>query len=445
MTNKIESNILEYLAINEAEILKRKQLLRFSLTDAQILGQFKDKFLEKMDSVTAEFISAIKSIPAFSRFTSDTSLDHIVPALKKYIEMFFSGTYSRQYVENRLEIGLICRANGIEPKYFHASAKILKDIIFDTIKKTVQDRILDDFVVDAIDKLMAFDVSLAADSYINSPFIQKVEPELQSQPQPKPETKPSSAPSGKKKENNANASNNPFAVAFFKIAEQNKKLRNAMKKESINNPFALAYYKVAARQHELMQYNELRKKQMNPLALAYFKVVNQNRELQAKAAKDNLTGLYSKDVFTDFLKRNISYSKRISFPISLTCLEIEKYQEFIDTEGVTRADEAIAFIGAMLQEVIRDVDLATRTGGIFYVAFPGTSAENTKICCKRITECFSSMYGRKLIMGIAETGPEKFVSVEEFMEMARDNMVEAVNEQTTDEGDDNVFHELEII
>lgn len=434
MKNKIESNILEYLAITETEILKRKQLLRFSLTDAQILGQFKDRFLEKMDFVTDEFISSVKSIPAFSKFTSDISLDHVIPALKKYVEMFFSGVYSRKYVENRLEIGLICRANGIEPKYFHAAAKILKDIIFDTIKRTVQDRILDDFVVDAIDKLMAFDVSLAADAYINSPFIQKIE----SRPQP------ASVPSDEKKASTASPSNNPFAAAFFKVAEQNKKLRNAMKKESINNPFALAYYKVAARQHELMQYNELRKKQMNPLALAYFKAVNQNRELQTKVAKDNLTGLYSKDVFADFLKRNISYSKRISFPISLTCLEIEDYADFLDTEGIIRVDEAIAFIGAMLQEVIRDVDLATRTGGIFFVAFPGTSAENAKICCRRITDCFSSIYGRKLIMGISETGPEKFVTVEEFMAMARNNMIEAENEKP-EGNDDDVFHEVEII
>lgn len=80
MKNKIESNIA-YLAITETEILKRKQLLRFSLTGAQILGQFKDRFLEKMDFVTDEFISSVKSIPGFSRFI-DISLDHVIPALK---------------------------------------------------------------------------------------------------------------------------------------------------------------------------------------------------------------------------------------------------------------------------------------------------------------------------------------------------------------------------
>ncbi|WP_027360202.1 GGDEF domain-containing protein [Desulforegula conservatrix] len=431
--NKIESNILEYLAITDTEILKRKQLLRFSLTDAQILGQFRKQFTEKTDQVAEEFIKAVKTIQAFSKFNTDSSLDHIIPSLKSYVEMFFGGVYSKEYVQNRLEIGLICRANGIEPKYFHAASKILKDIIFDTIKSTVNDRILDDFVVDAIDKLMAFDVSLAADAYINSPFIPRMD-----SPQPEPQqTKPDS-----KKQNKASATN-PFASAFFKVAEQNKKLRTAMKKETVNNPFALAYFKVAARQHELMQFNDLRKKQMNPLALAYFKAVNQNRDLQAKLAKDTLTGLYSQDVFTDFLKRNISYSKRISFPIAMACMEIEDYNEFIEVEGITRADEAIAFIGAMLQEVIRDVDLASRSEGRFYVVFPGTSGQNALVCCKRIVDCFSSVYGRKLTMGIADTGPENFVTSEVFLEMALENMIKA-GEEPKEFTDDDIYQEVEI-
>lgn len=434
--NKIESNILEYLAITDTEILVRKQLLRFSLTDAQILGQFKNQLIEKTDHIANEFIKSLRTIHAFSKFTAGNTLEHIIQPLKSYVEMFFGGVYGRDYVRNRLDIGLICRANGIEPKYFHAASKILKDIIFETIKSTVDDRILDDFAVDAIDKLMAFDVSLAADSYINSPFIQKMD-----------ETKPESTPQtvikqDPKKQGKAPAAN-PFAAAFFKVAEQNKKLRSAMKKETINNPFALAYYKVAARQHELMQFNELRKKQMNPLALAYFKAVNQNRELQTKLAKDPLTSLYSNDVFKDFLKRNISYSKRISFPISMICMEIKDFDVFVEQEGTTRADEALAFIGAMLQEVIRDVDLASRHEGRFYVVFPGTSSDNAMICCKRIVECFSSVYGKELVMGIAQTGPEKFINPEDLLEIATQNMLHA-DEEPKDLTEDDLYHEVEI-
>lgn len=432
--NRIDSNILEYLAITETEILKRKQLLRFSLTDAQILGQFREKLIEKTDQIADEFIKTIKTIHAFSKFTTEGSIEHIIPPLKTYVDMFFGGLYSKDYVKNRLEIGLICRANGIEPKYFHAAAKLLKDIIFETIKGTVQDRILDDFVVDAIDKLMAFDVSLAADSYINSPFISQMEETETEAPKPQQNTK---------KQGKTASPANPFEAAFFKVAEQNKKLRSAMKKETVNNPFALAYYKVAARQHELMQFNELRKKQMNPLALAYFKAVNQNRELQTKLAKDPLTNLYSKEVFKDFLKRNISYSKRISFPISMVSLEIEDYPVFVEKEGITRADEALAFIGAMLQEVIRDVDLASRHDGRFYVVFPGTSSENAMICCKRIVDCFSSVYGKDLIMGIAQTGPEKFITPEEFLEMATQNMLHA-GEEPKELSEDDLYQEVEI-
>lgn len=78
-------------------------------------------------------------------------------------------------------------------------------------------------MVDAIDKLMAFDVSLAADAYINSPFIPRMD-----SPQPEP---PPTKTEGKK-QNKASATN-PFASAFFKVAEQNKKLRTAMKKKRL--------------------------------------------------------------------------------------------------------------------------------------------------------------------------------------------------------------------
>lgn len=443
MNSKIDTNILEYMAITDTEISIRKQLLRFSLTDAQILGQFREQLLEKTDYMADEFIKSISSIRSFSRFATGETPVHILELLKTYVSMFFGGIYGRDYVKNRLEIGLACRANGIEPKYFHAAVKILKDIIFETVRNTVKDRILDDFVVDAIDKLFAFDVSLASDAYINAPFISKIEnQEIKEKEQPQNQGQLDLESLGKKHGKGA-MSTNPFATAFFQMAEQNRKLRSAMKKESVNNPFALAYFKVAARQHELMQLNELRKKQMNPLALAYFKAVNQNKDLKKKLAKDTVTGLYSQDVFRDFLKRNISYSKRISYPISMACMQIENYDEFVDTEGPTRSEEAIAFIGAMLQEVIRDVDLASRSEGRFFVVFPGTTGQNAMICCKRIVECFSSVYGRRLIMGIADTGPETFVQSDVFLEMAMENM-EKASQEPKELTDDDLFQEMEI-
>lgn len=84
----------------------------------------------------------------------------------------------------------------------------------------------------------------------------------------------------------------------------------------------------------------------------------------------------------------------------------------------------------MLQEVIRDVDLASRSNGRFFVVFPGTSGQNALVCCKRIMRLFFICVWTANCAEIADTGPDNFVTSEVFLEMAMENMIKTENQRS---------------
>lgn len=96
---------------------------------------------------------------------------------------------------------------------------------------------------------------------------------------------------------------------------------------------------------------------------------------QARASTDALTGLPNRRAIEDTLKRMIAQASRTAQPLSALMIDVDHFKTINDLYGHERGDEALAALGALLQENLRESDFAGRQGGEeFIVLAPATDA-----------------------------------------------------------------------
>ena len=81
------------------------------------------------------------------------------------------------------------------------------------------------------------------------------------------------------------------------------------------------------------------------------------------AFTDHLTGLANRRRFERQLEREVNRTVRLGHPFSLLLLDIDNFKRLNDTHGHNAGDEAIRYIGKVLREGTRGIDLAARIGG----------------------------------------------------------------------------------
>lgn len=80
--------------------------------------------------------------------------------------------------------------------------------------------------------------------------------------------------------------------------------------------------------------------------------------------RDPLTGLYSRGVFEDEIKRTLAESKRIESPLSLVMLDLDNFNLYNNTFGHIEGDKALKRVGEIIQtSLLRQTDIACRYGG----------------------------------------------------------------------------------
>lgn len=84
-------------------------------------------------------------------------------------------------------------------------------------------------------------------------------------------------------------------------------------------------------------------------------------ELEEKAYKDSLTGLYNRNFYEDKLR--MLYLENIETPCSLMVLDIDNFKSINDTYGHISGDEVLKKLSSILQICIRKDDYLIRMGG----------------------------------------------------------------------------------
>lgn len=169
---QIDKTLAEQLQINEREIAKRKALLHFTDSDAQILKSSKTIIDEYIDAIVNQFYDFQTAVPTIALLIGDVeTLRRLKAAMRGYILELFDGFYDAEYVNRRLRIGKIHERIGVSPKLYISAIYHLQKILSKAIEMHYYDKLADEStreLLDALNKIMLFDIQLVFDTYIAS-------------------------------------------------------------------------------------------------------------------------------------------------------------------------------------------------------------------------------------------------------------------------------------
>lgn len=116
-------------------------------------------------------------------------------------------------------------------------------------------------------------------------------------------------------------------------------------------------------------------------------VAIQNTRLYTIATNDQLTGVYVRRFFEQWLLRELRTAFRLQQPLSLLMIDLDGLKHINDTAGHLAGDQALAAIGGVLRKATRATDFIGRYGGDeFAVLLPQTSIDGASAVIKRIME-----------------------------------------------------------
>jgi diguanylate cyclase (GGDEF)-like protein len=85
--------------------------------------------------------------------------------------------------------------------------------------------------------------------------------------------------------------------------------------------------------------------------------------LAASSLTDRLTGLYNYGTFADYLHIECTKADRYGGPLALVMLDVDHFKRFNDRHGHEVGNDLLRRIGATLQSMLREADMAARYGG----------------------------------------------------------------------------------
>ncbi|MBR9987455.1 MAG: GGDEF domain-containing protein [Desulfosarcina sp.] len=135
--------------------------------------------------------------------------------------------------------------------------------------------------------------------------------------------------------------------------------------------------------------------------------VEQIETLADAATLDGLTGLYSRDIFDQWLAKSVAESQRYGDPLSLLMADIDDFKAVNDTYGHQIGDTVLATIGSAFLDNLRSADFAARYGGEELVAvLPHTRGNSAAIVAEKIRKAvsdqqFENRLGVTISIGVA--------------------------------------------
>ena len=127
-------------------------------------------------------------------------------------------------------------------------------------------------------------------------------------------------------------------------------------------------------------------------ANAYARLSRKVVELEKKTGYDDLTGLYNASSLEQQGMKAFSFASRHKLAISIVFFEITDFEECFLNHGKSVVQHIIAAVGKRLLEVMREEDIAARTGVAKYaLVLPMTDKQNTEIVINRVRESINKL------------------------------------------------------
>jgi len=172
------------------------------------------------------------------------------------------------------------------------------------------------------------------------------------------------------------------------------------------------------------------------------KVAERTRELSELARRDQLTGLYNRRAFQEYLKRDLAAAQRGHTPLCLIYFDVDGFKEINDSQGHLRGDEILATIGETLLSTCRETDIPCRYGGDeFCIILPNSVKDQANELALRLDSELKSHNGIiSISAGIVQTGPKEYDDLETFLKKADDLMYSSKRKQRLAGSIKNPFH-----
>jgi len=108
-------------------------------------------------------------------------------------------------------------------------------------------------------------------------------------------------------------------------------------------------------------------------------------EAEEKSITDGLTGLYNQAFFRASLAKELSLAKRESNYLSLIFSDIDFFKQYNDKYGHLQGDETLKIVASIIQDSIREADIAARYGGEeFAIILPSTDPAGAEKIAKNL-------------------------------------------------------------
>ena len=164
------------------------------------------------------------------------------------------------------------------------------------------------------------------------------------------------------------------------------------------------------------------------ITLSGNKVVVENLHLKEKAReeslRDQLTGLWNRRSLELFIEKLIPKSIRDKKTFSIIVLDIDFFKKYNDDFGHLQGDKALISVANVLQNELRENDLAVRFGGEeFLVVLPETDTKIAQEITQRIISSTRTNTQNTISAGIATYSKE--IKFEELVKLADDALYQA--------------------
>lgn len=115
--------------------------------------------------------------------------------------------------------------------------------------------------------------------------------------------------------------------------------------------------------------------------------------LYESAITDSFTGFYLRKYFEFLLEREIDRARRYDYSISILCVEIDNFENMIQTYSQYIGDLAIKEVSASIRGVFRKTDIVSRfANNQFSIALPETGYNNSLIISKRFQKNIQQLW-----------------------------------------------------
>lgn len=157
-------------------------------------------------------------------------------------------------------------------------------------------------------------------------------------------------------------------------------------------------------------------------------------ELEQQATRDFLTGLYNRRHLNDVLPQLLALARREQQPMAVAIIDLDHFKSVNDRHGHVAGDTLLAAFGALLNENMRQSDLAFRFGGEeFCLLMPGSRAEAAHAKVLHLLQAWrqrafhfetGSLVTNTFSAGVADTLSEA-ESGERLLKVADDRLLDA--------------------